>query len=267
MTIHPAQTLLLSLSLLAAGSLASAQATLKLDQASYVSGATMLVTVVLSPGQAVAKPRFHFIADGEPLPKRNSKGWIDFSALAETREVSLRAPQKAEPELAARWWLILNDGDRLIARTPFDELGFILALELKRAELEAAGVGESPTGPMGAPAATTSRGLVSTNGFISVSSSRDLLLGETVVVTVKLPAGSPDDADPVTLKWGATADLSWEQKEAAPEPSHSSAVPVPGLDSGPQQLSVVTPLSKPGRYELRLFRGNRLLDVLALTIL
>ena len=99
--------------LFAAAGVASAQMTVALDKDEYGNGDAMLVTVTLSSGQSVGKPRFHFIADGTPLPKKSSTHWIEFPALAITQQVKLVVPDAVEWNQSATWWLLLYDRDRL----------------------------------------------------------------------------------------------------------------------------------------------------------
>ena len=260
--------------LFAAAGEASAQVAVTLDKDDYINGGDMLVTVSLSSGQSVSKPRFHFIADGAQLPRKSSTHWIDFPAFAMTQQVRLHAPDAVERNESAAWWLLLFDGDRLVARLPFDLLGWMLALELKRKELEAqvsgSGGNPMPSEPgsgngTAMPLPATTDGVSSLKGYIQMS-SQEPLMGEVFTVTVTLPASSPGDPGSASLRWGETENLPWDEKEKVPELGDSISAEIPGSAAGPQSISVTAPFSRPGRYELRLFRGQRLLDVLTVSV-
>ena len=91
-------------------------------------------------------------------------------------------------------------------------------------------------------------------------------MGEVFSVTVTLPASLGGQLGAASLKWGETDNLSWNEKEKAPESSDSISAEVPDSAAGPQSISVTAPFSRPGTYELRLFRGERLLDLLKINV-
>ena len=146
----------------------------------------------------VSKPRFHTIPDGQPIPSAQSRGWVEFPELVATQEVKLRAPD--EP---GNWWLILNNGNKLVARVPFNVVDWFTMLALKRDELMARGVGGSgpdaatasapavPAPPVLVPASPSN----SPRGSLRLVTPKGLTTGERFDVVLTLSYVSPDDGE------------------------------------------------------------------------
>lgn len=90
--------------------------------------------------------------------------------------------------------------------------------------------------------------------------------GQGFMVIVTAPDATEDD-ESLFLRWGDTSDLSWEEKAGAPRMRDTSDTPATAqADAGLTYLMVFAPTQGPGRYDLRLFRGERLLDVLPVIV-
>ena len=75
------------------------------------------------------------------------------------------------------------------------------------------------------------------------------------------------DAEPLWLRWGDTVNLPWDEKEGLPDSGDlAPAVEVPASTEASQIVAVFAPYMTAGQYELRLFRGTRLLDALVVTV-
>ena len=259
---------------LVGSAVASAQVTMTLDQEDYTYEHRMVVTVTIPPGTRVEKPRFCFLRDGQSLPKRGHPLWIDFPAFTASQQVQLRAPQHgyrgdewSPPEegwwlVTFSWSLLLYDGNRLIARVPFEIAHFMLDLKRKIEELQAKIAARQPVPGSTATPPGSPGGGSSSRGHLRMAAPKDLGAGEVFEAVVTLPGGEPGSA---TLRWGQTLDLPWEGKAKAPESNDFAPRAMVPPAAGPQNVSVIAPF-KAGRFELRLFRGEVLLDVLAVTV-
>ena len=231
----------------------------RMDQGEYGWNERMLVTVTPAPGKRVSKPRFASISDGAPVPGPGSSIWMEFPAVTTTQTFTLIAPSDA-----GLWWLVLLDGNRLVQRIPFNVLHPLVVLGRKKAELEASlGITPGTTAPENGSG--TNSPTSSARGHLRMASPRELARGEQFDVVVTLPAAPSGESAAASLRWGYTIDLPWEQKAKVPESNDfAPEVSIPQPTTNP--IAVYAPFTKAGRFELRLFRGQTLLDVLAITV-
>jgi hypothetical protein len=252
---------------------AAAQPTVTLDHIAYGQSGNIVVTVTLA-GQTppVARPRWQFVKDATPLPPPNPGAWTELPAITATRQIMLQAPEDI-----GRWRLVLNDGSQPLASVPFEVLDWMAMLEQTRARLEAelkaspplSAAGVPPpapqTAPTPGPTTADAPGGTSARGLIQFASSAPVNLADVFDVVVTLPADAGTATEPAVLRWGYTVGLSWDEKAKAPS-SMDFPNDVTLRNQTTQRVSVIAPFDRAGQYELRLFRGTTLVDVLTVNV-
>lgn len=253
------KSLMLAAALLVIPSPGLAQTTIAFDEFGIGPGGTMKVSLSVPEATSLAKPRFHVIRDGDKTPGARSRGWVDFPEMAGTQDVTLRAPA-AEGE----FWLILNDGSRMVAREPFSVMSWDAVRErtMRRLERKAEELRESlakePGDVSPQPEATT-------QAVRLLTSPPETRPGATLDVTVRLPADVADAVD-VQLAWATTASLGFVEKEQdAVSRRVGSLVTLRASGKQASTVSMQAP-AKPGEYDVLLMLGAGLLDAVTVTV-
>ena len=278
----------LAVVLMAAAAPAAAQVSMTFADVDdyFIGGSTMEIRLEIPTGMRLIAPRFHHIREGEPLPKPKSRGWIEFPEITASQNVKLRAPEEE-----GDWWLVLNDGNKLIARTSFDVWHWTQVLEFKLrkvcreqqsrdnpvpagcedwiapmaatatvepmpatsiATAEPAATTRSVTTPRPAPTAPTTKSL------LRLASKDDIRAGDRVDVSVS--ASSQTEGGNLELRWARTAELPFARKQLAPFTG-----PAFSVSTGQPSTTIVAP-GEPGRYDLLLFADGGLLEALPVSV-
>ena len=244
--------LFLGVMVLATAAPAGAQVSVSLEKDYVMREQTMAVKVTLPAGVQVGRPRLATIREGQTLPGGGSKAWVEFPELTATQTISLRAPS-AE----GKWWLVMNDDRRLVARIPFDVVDWQVALQLKKAQLETAAsqennVAAQPPPAEPAPVRPDDSPLpenVSENGLVYRESGKPALRGRDVEITVALPEGIQPAEFLVRWRHAGTAD----------------AIRVTASGAAAARVSLIAPTGA-GTYDVLLFYGTSLLDALPVVV-
>lgn len=251
--------LMLAAALLVIPSPGLAQTTIAFDEFWIGPGGTMKVSLSVPEASPLAKPRFHVIRDGDKTPGARSRGWVDFPEMAGTQDVTLRAPA-AEGE----FWLILNDGSRMVAREPFSVMSWDAVREwtMRRLERKAEELRESlakePGGVSPQPEATT-------QAVRLLTSPPETRPGATLDVTIRLPADVTEPLD-LQVAWATTASLGYVEKERdATARRVGSPIAVRASGKQPSTVSIPAP-AQPGEYDVLLMLGSGLLDAATVTV-
>ena len=219
----------------------------------------MKVTITVPKGTRIAKPRFHVVPNGERTPGSRSRGWVDFQEMAGTQDVWLRAPA-AEGD----FWLILNDGGRIVARELFlvISVGDWLDMKNREGERESERLRESlASGDMGGSPQPEK----ATQTVSLLNSPSQAPPGATLDVVVRLPADVADAVD-LQLAWATTASLGFVEKERdAVSRRVGSSVTVRASGTQASTVSMQAP-AQPGEYDVLLMLGAGLLDAVTVTV-
>jgi hypothetical protein len=253
------KALMLAAVLLAVPSPVLAQTKIAIPEHAFYPGGLMKVTITVSKGAQIAKPRFHVVPEGERTPGARSRGWVDFQDMAGTQDVTLRAPA-AEGD----FWLILNDGGRIVARALFIVIpeGDWFDMKMREADREIERLRESlaqePVSASPPPETTT-------QAVRLLNSPSQAPPGATLDVVVRLPADVAHAVD-VQLAWATTASLGFVEKERDAV-SRRVGSPVTVRASGTQAATVsMQAPAQPGEYDVLLMLGAGLLDAVTVTV-
>jgi hypothetical protein len=172
----------------------------------------------------------------------DSSLWEVLPPITGTRELRLRANPQPDD-----YSFVLLDGEKLIARVQLE-------------------VAPSAGGTAASSSGSGSEASASERGMLALNKPGQIFLGDRFEVAVTAPPELAD-TEPLWLRWGDTATLPWDEKEALPDSDElAPAVQIPAASQGPQIVAVFAPYLTPGQYELRLFRGPRLLDAIVINV-
>jgi hypothetical protein len=266
------KSLVLTAALLVIPAPGVAQTTIAFDESGIGPGGTMKVTVTVPGEKPIARPRFHVVRDGDKTPGSGSRGWVDFPEIAATQEVTLRAPAAV-----GEFWLILNDGGRMVAREPFSVMSWDLVTELTmrrlarkaeqlQLEMSKNAAGAAPQFEPSASASGTAEATTAPRQPVRLlSGPSQARPGAPLDVIVKLPADVAEPID-VQLSWATTTSLGFVEKEREAAVRRAGS-PVAVRASGKQATTVSMPApAQAGEYDLLLMLGAGLLDAVSVTV-